>query len=269
MRASASLQAFSRVALVVPCFNEAGRLPVAKFNRFLNESAALLIFVDDGSTDRTFELLQGVRAGQEDRVVVLKSARNQGKAEAVRYGISFALDQPVDYVGYWDADLATPLNAVAHFLGIFAERQDLDLVIGSRIKLLGRQVERRPLRHYLGRAFATVVSLMLQLPVYDTQCGAKILRVRPGTRDLFAAPFLSRWVFDVELLARYIRQVGSLPAAARRIYEYPLHAWQDVAGSKVKPSDFILAFCDLVRIYRRYIWTWNSPERLVNADNHD
>ena len=69
---------------------------------------------------------------------------------------------------------------------------------------------------------------------------------------LFTEPFLSRWVFDVEIVARYINQVGSPLAGARRIYEYPLHVWKDVRGSKVKALDFGKAFLDVVRIYWRY-----------------
>jgi glycosyltransferase involved in cell wall biosynthesis len=213
------------------------------------------VFVDDGSRDKTLDRLESIRKGREDRVFVLRSPANQGKAEAVRMGVNFALDQNADYVGYCDADLATPLNAIPQFMAVFAERPDLDMVFGSRVKLLGRSVHRRTSRHYLGRVFATVVSVLLRLPVYDTQCGAKIFRVRPETRELFAEPFRTRWVFDVELLARYIRQLGSPTLAADRIYEYPLHAWEDVGGSKVKPFDFFVALRDVFRIYWKYIRT--------------
>jgi dolichyl-phosphate beta-glucosyltransferase len=140
-------------------------------------------------------------------------------------------------------------------LAIFASRPDLDMVFGSRVKLLGRHVHRRTGRHYLGRVFATVVSVMLRLAIYDTQCGAKIFRVWPETRSLTSEPFRTRWVFDVEILARYIRQQGSSTIAAQRIYEYPLDAWEDVGGSKVKPFDFLVALRDVIRIYWKYIRT--------------
>jgi len=239
--------------IVVPCYNEGNRLPAAPFRQFLSESDVRFVFVDDGSIDNTIDVLTRLREGYADRVAVLRSPANQGKAEAVRKGVNFALDQGAEYVGYWDADLATPLDAIRPFLEIVQTRPNVDMVFGSRVKLLGRKVERRAARHYLGRMFATVVSLMLRLPVYDTQCGAKIFRVGSGTRSLFAEPFLSRWVFDVEILARYLAQVGSPRVAAQGIYEYPLHSWEDIAGSKVKPRDFFIALYDLGRIYNKYL----------------
>jgi len=244
-----------RVMIVVPCYNEELRLPADQFLRFLSESPIQFVFVDDGSRDKTLDRLESLRKGHEDSVFVLRSPANQGKAEAVRMGMNFSLDQDAEFVGYWDADLATPLEAIPQFMAVFADRPDLDMVFGSRVKLLGRHVHRKTSRHYLGRVFATVVSIMLRLPIYDTQCGAKIFRVRPDIRRLTAEPFRTRWVFDVELLARYIRLLGSPTLAAHRIYEYPLDAWEDVGGSKVKPFDFFVAFRDVMRIYWKYIRT--------------
>jgi dolichyl-phosphate beta-glucosyltransferase len=238
--------------IVVPCYNEEHRLPTDQFLEFLCQSQVCFVFVDDGSRDRTIDRLEGLRANHEDRVFVLRLRANRGKAEAVRAGLNFALDQNMEYIGFWDADLATPLDAIPQFLAVLAAKPELDMVFGSRVKLLGRHVQRKPSRHYLGRVFATVVSSMLRLPIYDTQCGAKIFRARPKTRELIADPFLSRWVFDVELIARYIRQLGSAQLAAQGIYEFPLDVWQDVGGSKIRPFDFLAALRDIVLIYRKY-----------------
>jgi glycosyltransferase involved in cell wall biosynthesis len=244
------------LCLVVPCFNEAQRLDANAF-RAWQEPNTRVLFVDDGSTDDTAAVLSDVAQGQEGRFSVLRLAQNGGKAEAVRQGVLHALGnlQP-QYVGYWDADLATPLNAVPEFVGILEARPEVEMVFGARVKLLGRCVERSPVRHYLGRVFATVVSNVLRLPIYDTQCGAKIFRVTDGTHSVFAEPFLSRWIFDVEIIARYLVQRGSNPAELEKvIYEYPLECWVDVGGSKVRPSDFLVAFLDVLRIQRRYL-TW-------------
>ncbi|HLK64748.1 MAG TPA: dolichyl-phosphate beta-glucosyltransferase [Bryobacteraceae bacterium] len=240
-----------RVAIIVPCYNEAKRLPVAEFDAFLENSHIDFLFVDDGSRDNTKEVLASLESAWPGRVIPIYQPQNRGKAEAVRAGICAALDRGFEYVGFWDADLATPLNEIPEFMAVFAETPELDMVFGSRVKLLGRHVERKAVRHYLGRVFATFVSTMLGLPIYDTQCGAKIFRVRSGTRVLFDKPFLSRWVFDVEILARYLQTVGTV-AAMQKIYEFPLRYWVDVGGSKVKPGDFFIAFRDVLRIRRAY-----------------
>ena len=128
------------------------------------------------------------------------------------------------------------------------------MVFGARVQLLGHAIERRASRHYAGRIFATIASWMLGLPVYDTQCGAKLFRVTPSLPDIFATPFLTRWIFDVEIVARALvatRREGAskLPA----IHEYPLAKWRDVGGSKLHFRDLVHVPLDLIRIYNAYL----------------
>jgi glycosyltransferase involved in cell wall biosynthesis len=246
----------SRVCLVVPCYNEAQRLNVAAFREFLAASHDVrLIFVDDGSRDATHQVLEAVRVGYDDKVDLLRCEKNSGKAEAVRLGILRALDQfQPELVGFWDADLATPLNAVERLRGVLEAHAEFDMIFGARVKLLGRHVERLAIRHYLGRIFATLVSNLLGMAIYDTQCGAKLFRVKPFTRQILAQPFLSKWVFDVEIIARYLALVNRDPKQLEKvIYEYPLETWTDVAGSKIHSGDFFVALWDLLKIYRRYL----------------
>jgi hypothetical protein len=122
------------------------------------------------------------------------------------------------------------------------------MVFGSRVKLLGRRIVRKPHRHYLGRIFATVVSNVLRLPVYDTQCGAKLFRRTSQLAVVLQNPFRSRWIFDVEILARFIHTCG-IEYVKNSVYEYPLAEWCDIGGSKVKPGDFLKALGDLLRIW--------------------
>jgi dolichyl-phosphate beta-glucosyltransferase len=244
------------VSLVVPCYNEADRLPVSNFHVFYETNPGVrLVFVDDGSRDGTRDLLEGLARRCPERVAVLRKEPNQGKGEAVRTGVLHSIEQfRPDAVGFWDADLATPLDAVGRFVEVLKARPEIEMVFGSRVMLLGRNVKRKPMRHYLGRVFATAVSTMLRLPIYDTQCGAKLFRVEPHTRAIFAEPFLSRWVFDVEIIARYLGHYGrDAERMCQLIYEYPLETWVDVAGSKVHPTDFFKALGDIVRIERRYL----------------
>jgi putative flippase GtrA len=188
-------------------------------------------------------------------VQVIDQNPNAGKAEAVRRGMLAAMASGADLAGYWDADLATPLEAIPEFVDVFDKHPETELVLGARVALLGREIERNPLRHYLGRIFATGASLVLDLPVYDTQCGAKLMRCNEDTHKLFEEPFGSRWIFDVEMLARYLQERD----APHQIRELPLEQWTDVAGSKVKPIDFLRALGELIRVHRRY--------RLNGSDN--
>ena len=107
------------------------------------------------------------RRGRARRCVPASSRRSSGNPASV---------------GFFDADLSTPLAAIDDFLAVLRLRPQVEFILGSRVMLMGRDVKRKAWRHYLGRVFATAVSLALDLPVYDTQCGAKMLRVNAATR---------------------------------------------------------------------------------------
>jgi dolichyl-phosphate beta-glucosyltransferase len=241
--------------IIIPCYNEEDRFDPASFTNFASPSHSItFLFVNDGSTDRTLPFLESLKVSDPTRFSVLNLQPNRGKAEAVRQGILAAADSHPNYVGFWDADLATPLDAIPQFMDLAENRRELQIVIGSRVKLLGRKIERRRSRHYIGRVFATVVSTILGLEVYDTQCGAKLFRASPEMYCLFRQPFSSRWIFDVEIIARLIQATRGkqLPQLEEAIYEFPLLEWRDVPGSKLGYSDFIRAGWDLARIYKLY-----------------
>lgn len=242
--------------IVVPCYNEGARLRSGSFLEFvLSHPNIQFLFVNDGSTDNTLAVLTTLCAQAPERMQILDIQPNGGKAEAVRKGMLAAMQSgQATYIGFWDADLATPLETIPEFAALLESNAQLQMIFGARIRLLGRQVHRRAIRHYLGRCFASVVSIALRLPIYDTQCGAKLFRSTPELEMVLRDPFLSRWIFDVEILARYIAlHHGDNSYLMDSIYELPLMQWEDVAGSKVHPSDFLKATFDIWRIYRTYI----------------
>ena len=251
-RAALQCARVSRLTLVVPCYNEEHRLDADAFRRVAVEGHEVdFLFVNDGSRDGTLHLLESLRDSDPKRFAVLNLERNSGKAEAVRRGFVAAMQQPAGYIGFWDADLATPLAELPGFLEIVTTRPEIQIVMGARVRLLGREISRRPARHYFGRVGATLISSSLGLAVYDTQCGAKLFRTNDTLREVFARPFLSRWIFDVEIIARYVERLGR-DAVAGAIYELPVMRWHDVKGSKVKSFDFFRALHDLWKIRRAY-----------------
>jgi glycosyltransferase involved in cell wall biosynthesis len=243
-------------ALVVPCYNEAERFPLAVFEAFLQRhDNVVVILVNDGSRDKTAAILERLRIQFPQRVFIIDREINKGKAETVREGMlyAFQLSPAPGIVGFWDADLATPLDALFDLAPILETQPEIQMVFGARVNLLGRRIQRKPVRHYLGRIFATTVSAMLGLPIYDTQCGTKLFRATPQVEAICREPFITRWVFDVEMISRWIQLYRfDRERVKHTVYEFPLYAWEDVGGSKVRPYDFILSFLDILRIYLRY-----------------
>lgn len=241
-----------KTIVVVPCYNEATRLEGEVFIEFARSNPWLgFLFVDDGSSDDTALVLSGLVEQVPGQLVMTSLAQNSGKAEAVRTGINQALGSNASHIGYWDADLATGLDIIEIFAAELEQNPEKIAVLAARVQLLGRKMDRSPVRHYLGRVFATAASLILSLPVYDTQCGAKLFRVTPEIAAAFDRPFLSRWSFDVEILARLCATMGSAAVEAR-VMEYPIPLWRDVQGSKLHPLQMIKAFLDLLLIPLRY-----------------
>jgi glycosyltransferase involved in cell wall biosynthesis len=236
--------AVSKTVVVIPCYNEEGRLASEDLLSFAARSEVELLFVDDGSADRTGAILEGLANRGDGRIHVHRLPRNHGKGAAVQAGMSEAVSWGADVVGYLDADLSTPTEEFERLLAV-REHTDADVVLGSRVGLIGHDVKRSAVRHYLGRLFATAASLVLRAQIYDTQCGAKVFRVSRPLEQALGTPFRTRWVFDVELLAR-------LRAADPGVHmlEVPLRRWCDVRGSKLSVRQMLLAARDLLVLTR-------------------
>ncbi len=242
-----------KIAIIVPCYNEASRLKGDAFLKYTeNEEDVVFIFVNDGSRDKTFDILKDLTRANPVGIKCVNLEINSGKAEAVRQGFLTAFKGDFNYIGYWDADLATPLRTVKEFSKIL-DTNKVDLVMGSRVKLLGRKIQRNELRHYLGRFFATVASFILGIAVYDTQCGAKLFRKTERLEGVFSKPFHVNWTFDVEIIARFLalekNGPDEIPSFEKTTVEYPLEEWIDVPGSKIRLSDAFIIPIELIRIF--------------------
>ena len=243
-----------KTAIIVPCYNESKRLDAEEFIRYARKNKwVYFIFVNDGSSDSTFDIINNICRYNTEQMLCLDLENNVGKAEAVRQGFLKAIDAGFHNIGYWDADLATPLNAI-NKLCTLIEGKSLMVAIGSRVKLLGYRIERKPIRHYLGRVFATCASWVLGLAIYDTQCGSKIFKNNSDLKKVFSTPFKVKWTFDVEILARFsvVLKHKGIESLENHALEYPLKEWTHIDGSKVKALDFLVGVRELFKIYRTY-----------------
>ena len=148
---------------------------------------------------------------------------------------------PADFIGFWDADLATPLDEIPSFMRHFEERPHIKAVIGSRWPHLGGNIQRNQARKLTGWIAKSIIRRILKAQVWDTQCGAKIFS-RSLAKEIFDSPFRTKWLFDIELLMRIgCRRLSDLAV------EHPVHAWSDVPGSKVG-IDTIADFITLIKL---------------------
>ncbi len=205
-----------------------------------------LVLVDDGSTDATRLMLEQW-ASSHDHTTVHLLDRNAGKGEAVRVGLLAAVARNPGWVGFIDADFATPPAALLQLIELARQRDNLDVVLGSRVAMLGRDIERSAFRHYTGRVFATFAAVVLGFPVYDSQCGAKLFRCTDPLVRALGEPFASRWGFDVELIGRLVR--SGTPVNA--FWEEPLEYWHDISDSRRTLWASVRSCFELVRIRSR------------------
>jgi glycosyltransferase involved in cell wall biosynthesis len=237
-----------KLTIVVPCYNESKRIRVDEIIEFIAESDVNIIFVDDGSTDNTLARLTGIKDKAPNNIMVVSNPKNIGKGNAVRAGVLLALqDKSCAYMGYFDADLSTPLHEALRMMRI-AIAENKGFIVGSRVALFGYNIKRNPIRHYLGRVVATMISLYLDVQIYDTQCGAKVF-ARDIADRVFERAFLSRWLFDVEILRRIQIDKGGLDQIVK---EVPLKVWVEKGESKLGLLDLIKVPIDLFSIMINY-----------------
>ena len=236
--------------LVVPCFNEAHRWRDEYWADLTNTSSVQWLFVNDGSSDQTPDILRAL--AKAPGVDFLDLPANVGKGEAVRSGMLWAFDQ-VDgrfqSVGFMDADGAFHRDDVERLAQTFTEvvtKRDADAVWSSRVALAGRDIDRSQMRHYLGRAVATLLSLGADPLPYDTQSGLKFFRPSGELLGSLEQPFSTRWLFEIEMLVRWKQLTGE----SMRIREEPLEFWQDIPGSKITRRESVRIIQEVWRVKR-------------------
>ena len=228
------------LSVVIPAYNEAEGIQTA-----LDQVAAYfqsrsitgeIVVIDDGSTDGTARLAG--EASVPAAVRVLVNEQNRGKGYSVRRGILSARGR---YVGFTDADMATPIDQLDKIRQAF--ESGADVVIGSRALPESQIARHQPWwRERAGKLFGSFVRTVLLPGIPDSQCGFKFFTA-VAAEAIFTRQRLISWAFDVELL--YVaRHLGC------NIVQVPVR-WIDDPHSRVRTlRDGPRVVVDVLRIRR-------------------
>jgi dolichyl-phosphate beta-glucosyltransferase len=230
------------LSVIIPAYNEEHRISstlekIAAWIAVQEVTFFELLIVDDGSDDRTADVVERFRQKCPATRLVANPG-NRGKGYSVRHGM---LEARGEWRLFSDADLSTPIEDFSR-LHTAASTADASIAIGSRA--LDRSlvsVHQSLLREYSGRAFNLVMRSVTGLPFADTQCGFKLYR-SDAAQAVFSRQQLDGFSFDVEDLV-IASKLGL------RAVEVPVR-WANADGTKVSLSQGLRSFSDLVRIRR-------------------
>lgn len=227
------------LSIVIPAHNEEKRLPptLRKIDDFLalQPYPAEVIVVENGSSDRTYEVAQAFTGQLPYLRVYQETAR--GKGLAVKRGM---LEAVGEYRFICDADLSMPIEQVNRFLP--PAMHSPEVAIGSREAPGSVRYNEPTYRHLIGRVFNWMVRIAALPGLQDSQCGFKCFRGDIAD-EVFPLQTLSGMSFDVEVLF-IARRHGY------KIREVPID-WYFDADSRVRlVQDSLRMFFDLVTIRR-------------------
>lgn len=239
------------IGIVIPCYNEEKRLLSADFIDFTNVNLGYhLCFVNDGSSDKTLEVLEQLRNGKEDYISIYNCDKNGGKAEAVRLGMLHLANQTqFDYIGFLDANLSTNFDDFQDLADTIYNSK-YKLVFGSRIARMGADIS----KGFAGANFSKTVNFVIRkiiaMEINDTQCGAKIM-TKDLVKRIFRKKFVTKLLFDVEIFLR-IKKIYGVEKTKKIILEKPLNRWIYVNESKLSNKDSLKIVGQTIQIAYHY-----------------
>ena len=229
-----------KLSVIIPAYNEEKRLPktLQEIDKYLSKQNYdyEIIVVDDGSKDRTCQVIGGLTSVIQN-LKLIDNKENNGKGYVVRQGMLEAIG---DYRLFTDADNSTSIGQIENFWPEL--EKDIDIVIGSRdIKGAVLDPPQPWIRQIiLGEGFKLFRKIVIGLwGIQDTQCGFKIFS-KKAAQDIFPKCKINRFAFDPEILA-----IGKL--LGYKIKEIPI-LWKNDPDSKVKAKSMIKMALDLFKI---------------------
>ena len=240
------------ICIIIPVYNEEKRFKSLAFQEFIEKTPHIFfVFIDDASDDHSYLLIRNLHKKYPYQTATLKNVSNKGKANSIHKGFMYAKSwMEFNVIGYWDADLSTPLEEISLLLEALRNDPNCIVCMGSRKSTSENNIYRLHWRHLLGRGFTFVSSRLFALPFYDTQCGAKLIRT-PFAYQVCEEPFVSRWLVDIEIL---LRLKDLYPEG--KFCEVVLRSWTHQPGSKMRIKDLWKIIYEIRKVY---IYFKNKP----------
>jgi len=226
-----------KISIIIPAYNEESRIVSSLVSAwiYMNERQYNfeLIVVDDGSKDKTVELVK-----QFGKAKLIKQPKNMGKGAAVKTGM---LQATGDIRIFTDADFSTPIYEIQKILNKLSG--NADICIGSRAIDNSMIKKHQPFyREFMGKSFNKIVQVLLFKGIKDTQCGFKGFK-KEAAEKIFSNAKIKGFSFDVEILFLANK-------AGFKIEQVPVE-WYNDNRSKVNPiKDSLAMIIELFRIKR-------------------
>lgn len=239
------------IGLVLPVYNEELRWNEDYLNQIADLDQVHVLFVNDGSTDRTMSLITEF-SNKRSNVSYLNLPHNRGKTEALRQGmLKMSALSEIQFLGFLDADGAFSKDEVSKILNYvmttFHSNETFNTNTWwwtSRKKLASNDISRKLSRHFMGRIVACIIQFGFTKLPYDTQSGFKVFQFTSELIDALKSPFGTTWFFEIELLIRMIRN----PSLILILEVLPLSYWCEVPGSKITFKNVPNIFSQIVYV---------------------
>ena len=222
------------ISVVIPLYNEAESLPSLYqwLVRVMNENGYTyeILFVDDGSTDSSWEVIENLHSQSPDSVHGIRFRRNYGKSAALYSGFQKALG---DVVITMDADLQDSPDEIPKLFRMITE-DGFDLVSGWKKK----RYDNRLTKNLPSKLFNATARRVTGIPLHDMNCGLKAYR--------------NEVVKNIEVFSEMHRYIPYLAknAGFTRIGEKVVqHRKREFGVSKFGVSRFVNGYLDLMTLW--------------------
>ncbi len=232
-----------KVSIIIPAYNEEKRIKrtLEEYVKYFKERKQdiEIVVVINNTKDKTPEICKQVQ--KKHKEIRILNFKQGGKGFAIIEGFKDTLKRENNFIGFVDADMATPPKA---FYDLIQKIENKDGIIASRW-IKGAQIQKQTLlRRFISRGFNLIVRTFFLFTYRDTQCGAKLF-TKKTIEKITPELNLTQWAFDINLL--YLCKRNNF-----KIKEIPT-IWADQADSKIDlaktPMQMFLGVLRLRLIY--------------------